>query len=158
MKKIIKYIKKYPFDFAVWLMIVIGLLIAAYFVLIIFVIDDNSSKYGERLENIESYPVNNGFIVTKIKANADVNKVKVEVMGKVLNIEVLTDKPLNKKIVDEIAVFTTKAIEKDYREFYDVQLFIAEVNYVSQGTKPVIGYMRAGNSDYAWTYNKGALS
>lgn len=158
MKKIIKYIKKYPFDFAIWLIIALGLIIAAYFVLIIFVIDDNSSKYGQRLENIESYPVNNGFIEKKIKANDAVSEVKVEVRGKVLNIEVLTKRPLTQKMIDDIAVFANNSIEKDYLEFYDVQLFIAESDYISKKTKPIIGYMRAGNNDYAWTYNKGALS
>lgn len=158
MKKIIKYIKKYPFDFAIWVIIVLGLLIASYFVLVIFVLDDTGAKYGKRLENIESYPVNNQFIANKIENHDAVKSATINVKGKVINVEVITNKPLTKKIIDEISLFTTKAINKDYQEYYDIQLFIAEYNYEFKKQLPVIGYVKAGNNNYAWTYNKGALS
>jgi len=156
MKKLVNYIKKRPFDFAVWAMIALGLAVAAYFTYVIFLTDDVGVRYGNRLDNIASYPVNESEIVSRMNTHEHVIEAEVNVTGRIINIIVFTRDVPTGRIADNIGEVAIAAVSEDNRRFYDVQLFVAQQGFEINDTQPIIGYMKAGNDEFGWTNNRGA--
>lgn len=156
MKKLINYIKKRPFDTAVWAMIALGLAIAGYFTYIIFLTDDVGVRYGNRLDNIESYPVNETEIVSRMNTHEHVREASVNVTGRIINIIVYTEAVPTMRMSNSIGALAIQAVSEDNRSFYDIQLFIAQLGFDINNTQPIIGYMKAGNDEFGWTNNRGA--
>lgn len=156
--KLTKYIKKHPFDSVIWGFIIIGLMIAGYFVYTVFLTDEMGVKYGTRLEGIEAVPVQTNVIDRKMSKDSGIAKVAVNIKGKIVNIEVVTEAELTKSIINKIATLTIDSVESDVKAYYDMQLFIVDKGYPQNKMSPVIGYMKAGSTAFAWTYNKGVYS
>jgi len=156
--KITKYIKKHPFDAAIWGLIIIGLLIAGYFVYAVFLTDEIGVKYGQRLEGIEAVPVQTNIIDRKLSKDDEIYKVDVNIAGKIINIEVTTEGKIADALINKISNLALNTLESDVKAYYDVQLFIVGKGYPEDKTSPIIGYMKAGNNAFAWTYNKGVYS
>ena len=158
MKKLIKYIKKYPFDATIWGILLVGLMVVLYFVYIIFISDDLGDRYGTRLEIVKNVEVNKPVIIEEINKNELVSTARVSVSGAIVNIEIRTKDKLTKKNIDQISSQTLSIINESVKNYYDIQLFLVSDGFPEDESKAVVGYVRAGTNSVAWTYNKGALS
>ena len=114
----------------------------------------STSKYGDtRLEGIENYPLSENLeseINELYKEEKSVNKVKVDVEGRIIYIIVDFKESIK---VDSAKSIATKALDKigeDNLKFYEVQYILTYSGEEENTNYPVFGSKNANSLKVVW--------
>ena len=114
----------------------------------------STSKYGDtRLEGIENYPLSENLeseINKLYKEEKSVNKVKVDVEGRIIYIIVDFKESIK---VDSAKSIATKALDKigeDNLKFYEVQYILTYSGEEENTNYPVFGSKNANSLKVVW--------
>lgn len=111
----------------------------------------NSSKYGDRLVDIEKYPVTSeikdGFS-DALKKNSSVKNVTYDVIGKMIYVNISLDEKIKlenaqKLVSDSLNIFTDEIIG-----YYDFNFILKSDNFV------IIGAKNTKNTEITWNNNR----
>lgn len=138
--------------------IIVSFVCLILFVLIIlgiksaFFSNMSESKYGNRLDGIEKYPIEDSFvndIKNMLEETGYVNSISYDLEGRIINfiIEVKSDVDLttSRGLADKIA----EQFNDDYKAFYDIQIFLTSEDKESE-IYPTIGYKHKTSVGFKW--------
>ncbi len=138
-----KFIKKHKVALIVTLVIIILLILVFFGIKSAFFANINESKYGNRLDGIENYPIEESTITdikTTISENDFVNSVNYDLKGRVMYFTIIVkddvDLTTSRGLADKIAEKFTDEI----KSYYDIQVLIdsdaeESENYPTMGAK-----------------------
>ena len=113
------------------------------------------SVYGNRLDGIEKYPIDDAVIKdieTTLKDTGNISSFKYELKGRLMNfiIEVNADVDLttSRAFADKIA----EKLSDDIKSFYDIQVYLTCSDKESE-LYPTIGYKHKTSVGFKWNNN-----
>lgn len=114
------------------------------------------SKYGDRLEGIENYPLKD-TLVDDIKAiyaqNTSVGEIKTQVQGKIIYITIDFKENIKVASAKDLAIKALQAIGEKNLNYYDVQ-YILTSSYEAEDKEtkyfPVFGAKNSNSSKVVW--------
>ncbi len=118
-----------------------------------FLGQSGKSNYGNRLEGIEAVKLSDDRLTEiedVVKENTLVNKVNVNLKGKIIYIVVT----LNSGVPTDAENISIKALEKlsdKEKEFYDIQFIFDSLSTEEENVFPIMGYKNANNATISWT-------
>ncbi len=138
-------------------LILIACLIAITIVVFTYFVGDSSSKYGDRLEGIESHPFDKNMqkdIIAKIKEDKSVLDVKIESSGKVIYVTINFAPKTTLVEAQSKALASIDNISEDVLSFYDIQYLIeAEATEETEGFKLMGSHNVNGTGGIVWNNN-----
>ncbi len=151
-KKVMKIVKKYKF----W---VIGVIVLLILILLgigfsqLLLPNSNKNTYGNRLDGIENYPVENELvekIKTEVALDEKVKGVKYDRKGRILyfTVDVAKDTDLivAQGYADKIAGYLTD----EQKAFYDIQVFLTCTEDTEGTIYPMIGAKHKTRVGFKW--------
>lgn len=112
-----------------------------------------SSKYGDRLEEIEKYPLDDN-LETKIKSvytgNDNVGKVDVTVEGRVIYINIDFVKSIKVSSAQSLAIKSLNEIGEKNLGYYDVQYILTYSGTEENNNFPVFGAKSSSSLKVVW--------
>lgn len=155
--KFLNFVKKHKIG-----LIVIGVCLTLI-ILLFFAVKNtffakiSDSKYGNRLDGIESYPITDS-LVTDIKnglsENEIINSVSYDLEGRIINfiVEVKPETDIAK--AKEAVLKILEYFNDEYKAFYDIQVFLT-CEDKENTIYPVMGYKHKTSSSFKWTVELG---
>lgn len=126
----------------------IGILFYRY-----FYAGTSSSKYGERLDGIESYPLGDKFEenVKKVyEGNSSIGDVTVTVEGKIIYITIDFKESVKVSTAQDLAIKSLDTIGEKNLTFYDVQYILTYSGPEENKNFPVFGSKSAKSLKVVW--------
>ncbi len=126
----------------------IGILFYRY-----FYAGTSSSKYGERLDGIENYPLGDKFeenIKEVYKGNSSVGDVTVTVEGKIIYITIDFKESVKVATAKDLAIKSLDTIGEKNLTFYDVQYLLTYSGTEENKNFPVFGSKSAKSLKVVW--------
>lgn len=120
-------------------------------VVIYFVNQATSDKYGTRLEDIDNYPVSKELaeLETFYKGNDKVKKASVRLQGKIIYVRVEVDSKLNTDDMQAIATESLNKLSDEQKGYYELQF-----TFLRDGYAPYSGSKAASKTVITWNnYN-----
>ncbi|MBQ1496555.1 MAG: hypothetical protein IIZ40_04345 [Bacilli bacterium] len=121
------------------------------------ILPNNSSKYGDRLEGINSIPfgkTEKNKIIDKIKKDEKVESCKLNVEGKLITIIFDVKKDTSIDDAKKIASDSLEVVGKKVKDFYDIQFMISKKNEETKEDAkkefPIMGYKNKKTSGIVW--------
>ena len=112
----------------------------------------SSSKYGNRLDGIENYPIEDS-LVTDIKngltENEIINSVSYDLEGRIINFIVQVKAETEISTAKESVLKILEYFNDDYKSFYDIQVFLT-CEDGENTLYPTIGYKHKTSSEFKW--------
>lgn len=146
------FIKKHKVGLIVIFIILVLLVLMFFGIKNAFFSNATKSKYGNRLEGIENYPIEESNIndIKKMLTDMEiVNSVTYDLEGRIINfiIEVNDDVDLitSRALADKIA----EKFSDEIKSYYDIQIFLTCVNEESE-LYPTIGYKHKTSVGFKW--------
>jgi len=147
-----KFIKKHKVGLIVLLVCIILIVLLFFGIKNAFFSNINESKYGNRLDGIEDYVIED-TLINEIKdmlmETEKVNKVTYDLKGRIVNfmIEVKSDVDLTSShsLADKLA----EKFPDEYKSFYDIQIFLTCEDEESE-LYPTIGYKHKTSAGFKW--------
>lgn len=125
----------------VLIIILIVCFVAIISVALTFFYSKNVSKYGDRLDNIEDYPIEDNF-KTEYKEtlmdNKNVTKVSMNLIGRVLYINIDFDDQIKLENAQKIITNSLDLFDEDTLNYYDVQFILKSDNFTIIGAKNAV--------------------
>lgn len=117
-------------------------------VIIYFVHQTSSDKYGARLEGIDSYPVSSELaqLETFYKESDGVLKASVRLQGKIIYVNVEVDKKLTIEEMQNIATESLNKLKEEQKGYYDLQF-----TFKRDGLAPYSGSKAASRTVITWS-------
>lgn len=150
-----KFIKKHKIGLIVTGVILVLLILMFFGIKNAFFSNISESVYGNRLDGIENYPIEDAVISeieTTIKDTGNVNSFKYQLKGRLMNfiIEVNADADLttSRSFADKIA----EKLSDDIKGFYDIQVYLICTDKESE-LYPSIGYKHKTSVGFKWNNN-----
>lgn len=150
-----KFIKKHKIGLIVTGVILVLLILMFFGIKNAFFSNISESVYGNRLDGIENYPIEDAVISeieTTIKDTGNVNSFKYQLEGRLMNfiIEVNADVDLttSRSFADKIA----EKLSDDIKGFYDIQVYLICTDKESE-LYPSIGYKHKTSVGFKWNNN-----
>lgn len=150
-----KFIKKHKIGLIVTGVILVLLILMFFGIKNAFFSNISESVYGNRLDGIENYPIEDAVISeieTTIKDTGNVNSFKYQLKGRLMNfiIEVNADVDLttSRSFADKIA----EKLSDDIKGFYDIQVYLICTDKESE-LYPSIGYKHKTSVGFKWNNN-----
>lgn len=109
--------------------------------------------YGNRLEDIEKYPVDDKIkndVIDSFKKNSDITKVNINVHGKIINIVILVNEIMNKDTIKQLASESLSKFSDDIKGYYDISFLIDYANKTENKEFPIIGSKSKNTKDIVW--------
>ena len=160
MKKVLDFLKKHKIALIVIGVIIILIVLLYFSIKDVFFANISKSKYGNRLDGIESYPMTDS-IVTDIKNAVSeseiVESIKYDLEGRIINF-IINVKAETK--LDDAKGLTAKIIEKlneDYQAFYDIQVFLTCSDSENKDY-PSLGYKHKTSKEFKWNVGLGDVN
>ncbi len=137
--------------------ILIACLIAISIVVFTYFVGDSSSKYGDRLENIEDYPFNDDDqkdIIAKIEENEIVLESTIRVSGKVIYVNILFAPATTLVEAQSIALASLDYFTEETLSFYDLEFMISANDAEDAEGFKIIGARNvSGTGGIVWNNN-----
>lgn len=108
--------------------------------------------YGDRLDGIEDVEVSESTMdkmASVFKDIEGVTKTDARENGKIINLLIDVEETTDFNKLKEASNEVYKELDKDQREFYDIQIFF----FGSGDTYPIIGYLHKGGTEFVWSNN-----
>lgn len=121
---------------------------------IINLVVPNSSKnlYGNRLENIENYRVQEGtisLIKENLLQNEKVKEVTYDNKGRLINFIIKVDASMDRVTAEGLTAKIMSGMDEKIKEYYDFQVFIKTEE--ESEIFPIIGYKHVTSLNFVWT-------
>lgn len=138
--------------------ILVSLLVIAivFFAAIMIIIFSNLSignnEYGNRLDNIEKYPISDEVIneiKTDISSYEKVTSVSYDLEGKLANFILTVDDSLEEETAKNYANKILENLSDDVKSYYDIQVLVDSDNEESE-IYPIIGYKHKTTDMFVW--------
>lgn len=138
--------------------ILVSLLVIAivFFAAIMIIIFSNLSignnEYGNRLDNIEKYPISDEVIneiKTDISSYEKVTSVSYDLEGKLANFILTVDDSLEEETAKNYANKILENLSDDVKSYYDIQVLVDSDNEESE-VYPIIGYKHKTTDMFVW--------
>ena len=133
------------------LIILLVCFIAIVVVASTFFYSKNSSKYGERLVDIEKHPVTSeikdGFKET-LQKNTSVKNVTFDVIGRVIYVNISFDEKIKLEAAQKLVTDSLSILTEDIMGYYDINFILKSDNFV------IIGAKNAKNTEVVWNNNR----
>lgn len=147
-----KFIKKHKIALIVTVVIIILLVLMFFGIKNAFFSNVSKSKYGNRLDGIENYQVEQtkiDEIKTILNETGIVNSVTYDLEGRIMNfiikVEDEVDLISSRGLADKIA----ENLSDEIKSYYDIQVFLTCVNEESE-LYPTIGYKHKTSVGFKW--------
>lgn len=156
MKKLKKIWRENSVLFVLFL-ILIACLVAISVVVVKYFVGDSSSKYGDRLENIEKYPFGKqeqDELVNKIKEDELVENVSVRTSGKTIYVTIQFATQVTLVEAQSKALASLEKFSEDILSFYDIQYMIkADSTDNTDGYQIMGSHNISGSGGIVWNNN-----
>lgn len=129
--------------------IIIGIVFYTY-----FYAGTSSSKYGDRLDGIEKYPLDKNLgddIKALYKDESSVNKVVYELQGKIIYITLDFKESIKVSQAETLAIKTLDTIGEKNLSFYEVQYILTYSGSDENTNYPVFGSKNANSLKVVWS-------
>ena len=126
----------------------IGILFYRY-----FYAGTSSSKYGERLDGIENYPLSETLekdIQDLYKDNTEIDKVTVTNEGKIVYITINFKQSIKVSTAEDLAIKSLEKIGEKNLTYYDVQYILTYSGTEENTNFPVFGSKSASSLKVVW--------
>lgn len=126
----------------------IGILFYRY-----FYAGTSSSKYGERLDGIENYPLSETLekdIQDLYKDNTEIDKVTVTNEGKIVYITINFTKSIKVTTAEDLAIKSLDKVGEKNLTYYDVQYILTYSGTEENRNFPVFGSKSASSLKVVW--------
>ena len=126
----------------------IGILFYRY-----FYAGTSSSKYGERLDGIENYPLSKTLekdIQDLYKDNTEIDKVTVTNEGKIVYITINFTKSIKVTTAEDLAIKSLDKVGEKNLTYYDVQYILTYSGTEENTNFPVFGSKSASRLKVVW--------
>lgn len=137
--------------------ILIACLIAISVVVVKYFVGDSSSKYGERLDNIEKYPFGDkeqNELKEKIKEDKLVIDASVRTSGKTIYISIDFDSSATLVEAQSKSLASLEYFTEDTLSFYDIQYMIkADSTDKTEGFQIMGSHNISGTGGIVWNNN-----
>lgn len=150
-----EFIKKHRIGLIVTGVILVLVILMFFGIKNAFFSNMGQSVYGNRLDGIEKYPIDEAVIKdieTTLKDTGSVSSFTYELKGRLMNfiIEVNADVDLttSRAFADKIA----EKLSDDIKEFYDIQVYLTCTDKESE-LYPTIGYKHKTSVGFNWNNN-----
>ena len=150
-----EFIKKHRIGLIVTGVILVLVILMFFGIKNAFFSNMGQSVYGNRLDGIEKYPIDDAVIKdieTTLKDTGNINSFKYELKGRLMNfiIEVNADVDLttSRAFADKIA----EKLSEDIKSFYDIQVYLTCSDKESE-LYPTIGYKHKTSVGFKWNNN-----
>ena len=149
-----KYLKKNK-----WVIVPITAFIVVMVFAIIGIVNlviPKSSKnlYGNRLDNIEQYPIGDES-VSKVKEElmntGKVTNVNYDLKGKLINFIITVNDDVDRVTGESLTSKILSEFDDNIKSFYDFQVFIKTES--ESEIFPIIGYKHVTSVNFVWTNN-----
>ena len=149
-----KYFKKNK-----WVLIPITVFIVVMILAIIGIVNlvvpnDSKNLYGNRLDNIENYKINEGSIAIikeELMATEKVKDVSYDLKGKLINFIIIVNEETDRVTASSLTDKILNGFDENIKSFYDFQVFIK--TEVESEIFPIIGYKHVTSINFVWTNN-----
>lgn len=149
-----KFIKKNKFTIIAIILFIL-LLILGVQVKNLLVPDEGKASYGDRLEGIEDYPLDDSLfetIETTLKENEQILSVTNKVHGKIINLMITVSEDVTVDVAKTIASSTVSMFE-DNLKFYSLQVYVLKENK-ELNNFPIIGYKGVDTEELVFTKDR----
>lgn len=150
-----EFIKKHRIGLIVTGVILVLVILMFFGIKNAFFSNMGQSVYGNRLDGIEKYPIDDAVIKdieTTLKDTGNISSFKYELKGRLMNfiIEVNADVDLttSRAFADKIA----EKLSEDIKSFYDIQVYLTCIDKESE-LYPTIGYKHKTSVGFKWNNN-----
>lgn len=129
--------------------IIIGIIFYTY-----FYAGTSSSKYGDRLDGIENYPLNKKIdeeIKALYKDESSVNKVVYELQGKIIYITIDFKESIKVSDAETLAIKSLETIGEKNLSFYEIQYILTYSGTEENANYPVFGSKNANSLKVVWS-------
>ena len=126
----------------------IGILFYRY-----FYAGTSSSKYGERLDGIENYPLSKTLekdIQDLYKDNTEIDKVTVTNEGKIVYITINFTKSIKVTTAEDLAIKSLEKIGEKNLTYYDIHYILTYSGTEENTNFPVFGSKSASSLKVVW--------
>lgn len=113
----------------------------------------SSSKYGERLDGIENYPLSKTLekdIQDLYKDNTEIDKVTVTNEGKIVYITINFTKSIKVATAEDLAIKSLDKVGEKNLTYYDVQYILTYSGTEENTNFPVFGSKSASSLKVVW--------
>ena len=132
------------------IIILILCFIAIITVSLTFFYSKNTSKYGSRLDDIEKYPITNEFkeeVENNLLENESITKVSINVIGRVIYINVTLDEKIKLEKAEEIMTDSLDLFTDEIKGYYDIEYVLKSENFTIIGAKnPLVDHIVWNNN------------
>lgn len=148
MKKIVKFYRNNRIYCILMLVSLICLISIGTGVVVYFVDQATSDKYGNRLEDIDNYDVKDDLdkMSAYFKDTKGVESSNVRLQGKIIYCDIEVKKDMKNSEVESIATKSLDNISDDNKSFYDIQFIFKRDNL-----NPYMGSKSSSKSIISWT-------
>lgn len=153
MKKLKGLYKKNKIMFILTTIAAACILVVLLVILSSFIGKGAASKYGDRLEGIEDVKISSSSkkdLVESIEEEDTVEKVSIDIKGKIIYINIDVDKETSYNTVKEIANKSLKEFDDDELDFYDIQYIVTCSKDEKSKNYPTMGYKNNTSSKIVW--------
>ncbi len=138
-------------------LILIICLIAITLVVVTYFVGDSKSKYGDRLENIESHPFNEeneNEIISKIEEDDLIKEASIRVSGKIIYISIIFEEKTTLVEAKSKALESLDYFDEDTISFYDLEYMIkADSTEDTEGFQIMGSHNVSGTGSIVWNNN-----
>ncbi|MDD3048746.1 MAG: hypothetical protein PHQ89_01985 [Bacilli bacterium] len=141
---------------------IIIVLIAIFIIVIFFMIrtlfyTNGKSAYGDRLDGIEAVKISTSLkddIINTLEAKENVDKAKINVEGKIINILLTVDASASLDAMKTISAEILSKFSAEEIAFYDFQIFVTQDTGTETGGFRLIGYKNVNSQVIVWSSNE----
>lgn len=159
MDKVKKFIKEHTLLFAFIIFCLIMIIVGIKVLLMIFSGNDGD-KYGDRLNDIEKYAIDekvSSKLESELSDLENVDSVTYRLSGKIINIIFNVKPEMDKNTAKEDASKVLAYFNSDELGYFDIQVYVKceECTPQEDGTSvyPIIGYKKNTSESLVWSNN-----
>lgn len=135
-----------------FLVVLVGMIAFVLFILNALLSGGSNDKYGNRLNNIEEYTINEAQIEEiedNISINENVGSVTYNLEGRLVNYIIKVTDVTEIEVARSYATIITEVFEEDQNSYYDIQVYLTSENEESL-VYPQIGTKSKSSENFVW--------
>ena len=155
LESIMRFVRRNKFTLLA-IMILVVLVVVGVQIKKIFVPDEGKAAYGNRLEGIDNFKINDDVfkeIESNLKQNERVSNVEFKKHGKIINVIITVSDDMSIGDAKGVANSIVGMFKNNELSFYSLQVFLKK-NDVNQNNFPIIGYKGPETAEIQYTKDK----
>ena len=115
-----------------------------------FFYSKDTSTYGNRLDNIEKYPVSNEFKASykdKMLENENIKSINFDIKGRIIYITINFDENIDLEKAKSIISSSLSEFNEEILSYYDIQFILQSDNFTIMASKNVASEIISWNNN-----------